>query len=36
MEKIEVLVKEVMEHTVDLAVPLKVDSSFGNNWYEAK
>lgn len=36
MDKIEALVKEVMEQTVDLAVPLKVDSSFGNNWYEAK
>lgn len=36
VERIEALVKEVMEHTVDLAVPLKVESSFGNNWYEAK
>lgn len=36
LETIEQLVKEVMEQTVELAVPLKVESSYGNNWYEAK
>lgn len=36
VSKIEALVKEVMEQTVELAVPLKVESSFGNSWYEAK
>ncbi|WP_159722961.1 DNA polymerase I [Enterococcus sp. CSURQ0835] len=30
------LVKEVMEHTVDLDVPLITDSSWGKTWYEAK
>lgn len=35
VEELEILVKEVMEHTVELAVPLKVESSFGNSWYEA-
>lgn len=30
------LVKEVMEQAVSLSVPLKVDSSVGDTWYEAK
>lgn len=34
--KLEALVKEVMENAVKLSVPLKVDSSTGNTWYEAK
>lgn len=34
--KLEKLVKDVMEHAVSLSVPLKVDSSTGNTWYEAK
>ncbi|QIL46431.1 DNA polymerase I [Vagococcus coleopterorum] len=34
--KLEALVKEVMENAVSLSVPLKVDSSTGNTWYEAK
>ncbi|MFO8069044.1 MAG: DNA polymerase I [Alkalibacterium sp.] len=36
IEKIEQLVDEVMETTVQLAVPLKVDSSYGDSWYDAK
>jgi DNA polymerase-1 len=30
------LVPEVMEHAIELNVPLKVDVSFGPTWYEAK
>lgn len=30
------LVKEVMETAVNLSVPLKVESSWGDSWYEAK
>lgn len=33
---LEKLVKEVMENAVDLTVPLKVESSWGKSWYEAK
>ena len=36
MDKLEALVKEVMEKTVELSVPLKVESSAGDNWYQAK
>ncbi|WEG72700.1 DNA polymerase I [Vagococcus intermedius] len=34
--RLEKLVKEVMEQAVELSVPLKVDSSVGDTWYEAK
>ena len=34
--QLEKLVREVMENAVALSVPLKVDSSFGATWYEAK
>ena len=30
------IVREVMENTYKLSVPLKVDIEYGNNWYEAK
>ncbi|WP_208558799.1 DNA polymerase I [Marinilactibacillus kalidii] len=33
---LEALVKEVMENAVALTVPLKVESSWGKSWYEAK
>lgn len=33
---LEKLVSEVMENAVELSVPLKVDSSSGESWYEAK
>lgn len=36
IEELEALVKEVMEKTVELSVPLKVESSYGKSWYEAK
>ncbi|MFP3124934.1 DNA polymerase I [Ectobacillus funiculus] len=36
IEKLEKLVPEVMEHAVELSVPLKVDYSYGPTWYDAK
>nr|MBR9646809.1 hypothetical protein [Streptococcus sp. 11-4097] len=36
IEKLEKLVPEVMEHAIELAVPLKVDYSYGPTWYDAK
>lgn len=35
-EKLEKLVKNIMENIVSLSVPLKVGIDYGNNWYEAK
>lgn len=35
-EQVSRILKDVMEHTVELRVPLKVDIEYGNNWYEAK
>lgn len=36
LEKLDKLVKEVMENAVKLHVPLITDSSWGKTWYEAK
>jgi DNA polymerase-1 len=36
LERLNALVKEVMEHAVALQVPLITDSSWGKTWYEAK
>lgn len=36
IERLKVLVPEVMEHAIELKVPLKVDYDFGNTWYDAK
>lgn len=36
VEKLEKLVPEVMEHAIELSVPLKVDYSYGPTWYDAK
>ena len=36
VEDMRAIVVEVMTHAMDLCVPLKVDSSHGSNWYEAK
>ncbi len=36
LEEIKSLVKETMENTIKLDVPLKVEIETGNNWYEAK
>ncbi len=33
---LEKIVPEVMENAVELKVPLKVDYSYGNSWYDAK
>lgn len=36
VEQLKQLVPKVMEETVELIVPLKVDSSVGKTWYDAK
>jgi DNA polymerase-1 len=36
IEKLETIVCEVMEEAVTLDIPLKVDVSWGNSWFEAK
>ena len=36
LAELEALVSDVMEHVVELDVPLQVASSSGDNWYEAK
>lgn len=36
LETLDKIVKESMEHAVDLQVPLTTDSSWGKTWYEAK
>jgi len=35
-EKVEEIVKEIMEHTIKLDVPLKVSRDYGINWYDTK
>lgn len=36
VEKLKVIVPDVMEHAVKLDVPLKVDIEYGNTWFDAK
>ena len=36
IEKLQQIVPEVMEHAIELNVPLKVDYSYGPTWYDAK
>ncbi|WNF39067.1 DNA polymerase I [Bacillaceae bacterium IKA-2] len=36
LKKLTEIVPEVMESAIKLKVPLKVDYSYGNSWYEAK
>ncbi|TWT12172.1 DNA polymerase I [Streptococcus sp. sy004] len=36
LEEVQLLVKDTMENAVSLAVPLLVDQSYGQTWYEAK
>lgn len=36
VEEVKIIVKDIMENTIKLRVPLKVDIEMGNNWYEAK
>ncbi len=34
-EEMEAMVRNIMEHTVTLSVPLSVGLGFGTNWLEA-
>ncbi|RYL93810.1 DNA polymerase I [Sporolactobacillus sp. THM7-4] len=36
LETMKVIVPDVMEHAVDLDVPLKVECAYGPTWYDAK
>ena len=36
LEEVKGIVRDIMENTFKLSVPLKVDIEIGNNWYEAK
>jgi DNA polymerase I len=36
IDKLKEIVPDVMEHAVELSVPLKVDYSYGPTWYDAK
>lgn len=36
LDELQKLVTETMEHAVELSVPLKVDCSSGDTWYDAK
>lgn len=36
LDLLKKIVPEVMEHAVELSVPLKVDYAFGSTWYDAK
>lgn len=35
-EALEKLVKQAMEHTIQLDVPLRADGSFGETWFDTK
>ncbi len=36
LDEVKTIVKDIMENTYQLSVPLKVDIETGSNWYEAK
>ena len=36
LDEVKELIKNIMENTFKLSVPLKVEIEIGNNWYEAK
>ena len=36
LDEVKDIVRNIMENTFKLDVPLKVDIEYGNNWYEAK
>jgi DNA polymerase I len=36
LEKLKIIVPDVMENAVELSVPLKVDYSYGPTWFDAK
>lgn len=35
-EKVETIVRDIMSHTIELSVPLKVSADYGENWYDTK
>ena len=36
LDEVKTIVRDIMENTFKLSVPLKVDIEYGKNWYEAK
>ncbi|MDP4107655.1 MAG: DNA polymerase, partial [Bacillota bacterium] len=36
IETLKILVPEIMEHAIELDVPLKVDYAYGPTWFDAK
>lgn len=36
LDEVKSIVRDIMENTFKLSVPLKVDIEVGNDWYEAK
>ena len=36
IDEVSEIVRDIMENTFKIDVPLKVDIEIGNNWYEAK
>ena len=36
LDEVSSIVRDIMEYTIELSVPLKVDIEYGDNWYEAK
>ena len=36
LNEVKEIVRDIMENTFKIDVPLKVDIEVGNNWYEAK
>ena len=36
LDEVSKLVRDIMENTFKLKVPLKVDIEYGDDWYEAK
>ncbi|MFB6467724.1 DNA polymerase I [Cytobacillus sp. Hz8] len=36
IERLKIVVPDVMEHTIELKVPLKVDYAYGSTWFDAK
>ena len=30
------LIKDIMEHAIDINIPLEVDGGFGEDWYSCK
>jgi DNA polymerase-1 len=34
LEKVKSIIKEIMEHSLEISVPIKVNLKAGNNWAE--